>query len=112
MWGALLAVCMAAWPYQLTTVTAGGDILASHGVRSGKAGPPARQDRQEGRGQITALLAESGPTTPVEWQVNGSSQSARLPSATDRHGTVSCTKITHVVGGDPGRAGRFAGGDG
>jgi hypothetical protein len=37
MWGALLAANMAAWLHQLTAVTAGEDILAGHGVRSGKA---------------------------------------------------------------------------
>jgi hypothetical protein len=37
MWGALLAAAMAAWLRQLTAVTAGEDILAGHGVRSGKA---------------------------------------------------------------------------
>ena len=37
MWGALLAATMAAWLHQLTAVTAGEDILAGHGVRSGKA---------------------------------------------------------------------------
>jgi hypothetical protein len=37
MWGALLAATMAAWLHQLTTITAGEDILAGHGVRGGKA---------------------------------------------------------------------------
>ena len=37
MWGALLAATMAAWLHQLTTRTAGPDILAGHGVRGGKA---------------------------------------------------------------------------
>jgi hypothetical protein len=37
MWGALLAANMAAWLHQLTARTAGEDILAGHGVRSGKA---------------------------------------------------------------------------
>ena len=37
MWGALLAASMAAWLHQLTAITAGGDILAGHGVRGGKA---------------------------------------------------------------------------
>ena len=37
MWGALLAATMAAWLHQLTTVIAGEDILAGHGVRGGKA---------------------------------------------------------------------------
>ncbi len=37
MWGALLAATMASWLHQLTAVTAGGDILAGHGVRGGKA---------------------------------------------------------------------------
>jgi hypothetical protein len=37
MWGALLAANMAAWLHQLTAITAGGDILAGHGVRGGKA---------------------------------------------------------------------------
>ncbi|HTP14830.1 MAG TPA: Rieske 2Fe-2S domain-containing protein, partial [Streptosporangiaceae bacterium] len=37
MWGALLAASMAAWLHQLTARTAGEDILAGHGVRSGKA---------------------------------------------------------------------------
>jgi Transposase DDE domain group 1 len=37
MWGALLAASMAAWLHQLTTLTAGEDILAGHGVRGGKA---------------------------------------------------------------------------
>jgi hypothetical protein len=36
MWGALLAANMAAWLHQLTAITAGEDILAGHGVRSGK----------------------------------------------------------------------------
>jgi Transposase DDE domain group 1 len=37
MWGALLAVSMAAWLHQLTAVTAGEDIRAGYGVRGGKA---------------------------------------------------------------------------
>jgi hypothetical protein len=37
MWGTLLAATMAAWLHQLTTITAGEDILAGHGVRGGKA---------------------------------------------------------------------------
>lgn len=37
MWGALLAANIAAWLHQLTTLTAGEDILAGHGVRGGKA---------------------------------------------------------------------------
>ncbi|MGO9083371.1 MAG: IS1380 family transposase [Streptosporangiaceae bacterium] len=37
MRGALLAANMAAWLHQLTTPTAGEDILAGHGVRGGKA---------------------------------------------------------------------------
>jgi len=37
MWGALLAATMAAWLHQLTTVTAGEDIIYGHGVRGGKA---------------------------------------------------------------------------
>ena len=37
MWGALIAASMAAWLHQLTTLTAGEDILAGHGVRGGKA---------------------------------------------------------------------------
>ena len=37
MWGALLAATIAAWLHQLTALTAGGDILAGHGVRGGKA---------------------------------------------------------------------------
>ena len=37
MWGALLAATMAAWLHQLTTRTAGEDILGGHGVRGGKA---------------------------------------------------------------------------
>jgi hypothetical protein len=37
MWGALLAATMAAWLHQLTTLTKGEEILAGHGVRSGKA---------------------------------------------------------------------------
>lgn len=37
MWGALLAVTMAAWLHQLTALTAGEDILAGYGVRGGKA---------------------------------------------------------------------------
>jgi hypothetical protein len=37
MWGALLAASMAAWLHQLTSMTAGQDILAGHGVRGGKA---------------------------------------------------------------------------
>src|SRR6266581_6101456 len=37
MWGALLAANMAAWLHQLTTLAAGEDILAGHGVRGGKA---------------------------------------------------------------------------
>jgi Transposase DDE domain group 1 len=37
MWGALLAASMAAWLHQLTSMTAGEDILAGHGVRGGKA---------------------------------------------------------------------------
>ncbi len=37
MWGALLPASIAAWLHQLTTVTAGKDIVADHGVRGGKA---------------------------------------------------------------------------
>jgi len=37
MWGALLAASMAAWLHQLTTRTAGEDIVHGHGVRGGKA---------------------------------------------------------------------------
>ena len=37
MWGALLAASMAAWLHQLTSRTAGEDIVHGHGVRGGKA---------------------------------------------------------------------------
>jgi Transposase DDE domain group 1 len=37
MWGALLAATMAAWLHQLTSLTAGEDIVYGHGVRGGKA---------------------------------------------------------------------------
>jgi hypothetical protein len=37
MWGALLAASIAAWLHQLTSRTAGEDIVHGHGVRGGKA---------------------------------------------------------------------------
>jgi hypothetical protein len=37
MWGALLAASMVAWLHQLTSRTAGQDILDGHGVRGGMA---------------------------------------------------------------------------
>jgi hypothetical protein len=37
MWGALLAAAIAAWLHQLTSMTAGEDIVHGHGVRGGRA---------------------------------------------------------------------------
>ena len=37
MWASLIAAAIAAWCHQLTGVISGGQLVAGHGVRGGKA---------------------------------------------------------------------------
>ena len=114
MWGALLAASMAAWLHQLTARTAGEDILAGHGVRSGKAMIATLRRRLiavPGRlilcrsntqlGSLTCTVADRLDTMVVSW----------AGAVQDRlHAGLPDTRLgRRAVPRRPGESGRTAG---